>query len=97
MRYRNSCRSTVVPGSVLAVRFVINILNRKDADMKVEQFSLTDSSYLTVRLIQTFERIDARDSRPWTELYTIVAYSKYGTQVSLTPSVDQNRKSTEKI
>ncbi|KUJ19721.1 n-alkane-inducible cytochrome P450 [Mollisia scopiformis] len=51
-----------------------------------QQFALTEASYLTVRLLQKFSRIEARDSRPWTELYTLVAYSKHGTLVSLTPA-----------
>ncbi|KAF8848456.1 cytochrome P450 [Acephala macrosclerotiorum] len=51
-----------------------------------QQFALTEASYLTVRLLQKFVNIEARDPRPWTELYALVAYSKYGTLVSLTPA-----------
>ncbi len=51
-----------------------------------EQFSLTEASYLTVRLVQNFEAMTPRDSHPWTEQYTMVAYSHYGTQVSLVPA-----------
>jgi hypothetical protein len=52
----------------------------------IEQFALTEASYLTVRMLQKFERIELRDERPWTEFYTLVACSKNGTLVSLTPS-----------
>lgn len=48
--------------------------------------ALTETTYLAARLIQSFEKIEARDARPWTEIYTIVAYSRYGTLVGLTPA-----------
>jgi len=35
--------------------------------------ALTETSYLTARLVQAFEKMEARDARPWTEIYTIVA------------------------
>jgi len=50
----------------------------------LEQLALTETSYLAARLIQSFEKIEARDSRPWTEKYTIVAFSQYGTLVGVT-------------
>ncbi|PMD48008.1 cytochrome P450 [Hyaloscypha variabilis F] len=52
-----------------------------------QQFALTEASYLTIRMVQKFSRIEARDPRPWTELYTMVVYSKHGTLVSLTPAL----------
>jgi hypothetical protein len=55
-------------------------------DIPTEQFALTEASYLTVRMLQKFEHMEARDSRPWTEFYTLVACSKYGTLVGLTPA-----------
>ncbi|KAE9377405.1 cytochrome P450 alkane hydroxylase-like protein [Stipitochalara longipes BDJ] len=51
-----------------------------------QQFALTEASYLTVRMLQKFSRMEARDPKPWTELYTMVVYSKHGTLVSLTPA-----------
>ncbi|PMD60119.1 cytochrome P450 alkane hydroxylase-like protein [Hyaloscypha bicolor E] len=51
-----------------------------------QQFALTEASYLTVRMVQEFPHIEAQDPRPWTELYTMVVYSKYGTLVSLRPT-----------
>jgi hypothetical protein len=52
----------------------------------VEQFALTEASYVTVRLLQEFASIESRDSDPWMESYTLVVCSKNGTQVSLTPA-----------
>ncbi|KAF2435349.1 cytochrome P450 alkane hydroxylase-like protein [Tothia fuscella] len=49
-----------------------------------QNFSLIEASYLALRLIQNFECIEARDDRPWTEFYTLVVCSKYGTLVLLT-------------
>ncbi len=72
--------------SVLAVSIIMTSEKDFESLHEIEQFALTEASYLTVRMVQKFARIEARDPRPWTELYTMVVYSKYGTLVSLTPA-----------
>ncbi|KAF3484248.1 uncharacterized protein GIQ15_03572 [Arthroderma uncinatum] len=48
-----------------------------------QQFALTEASYATIRLMQTFKTIESRDPHPWTELLTVTCSSKYGAKVSL--------------
>lgn len=51
-----------------------------------EQFALTESSYVIVRLMQEFKSIEARDSAPFTELLGLTLANKNGTLVGLTPA-----------
>ncbi|KAL0931150.1 cytochrome P450 [Colletotrichum truncatum] len=48
-----------------------------------QQFAITEASYVIVRLAQTFTEIEPRDSRPFTEDYSIALFSKHGVQVGL--------------
>ncbi|EFR05170.1 hypothetical protein MGYG_08184 [Nannizzia gypsea CBS 118893] len=48
-----------------------------------QQFALTEASYATIRIMQTFNNIESRDSHPWTELLTVTCSSKYGAKVAL--------------
>lgn len=50
-----------------------------------QQFALMEVSYLTVRLVREFERIDAVEKRPWVEKATIVATVNGGVKVRVTP------------
>lgn len=52
---------------------------------KAEQFALTEAAYITVRLLQEFDRIESRDSEPWREKITLTCTSLGGCKVSLTP------------
>ncbi|KAK2846392.1 hypothetical protein FQN49_005768 [Arthroderma sp. PD_2] len=48
-----------------------------------QQFALTEASYATIRMMQSFKHIESRDSHPWTELLTVTCSSKYGAKVAL--------------
>ncbi|KAL2047698.1 hypothetical protein N7G274_000740 [Stereocaulon virgatum] len=51
-----------------------------------QQFALTEASYTTIRLMQEFKEIESRDSRPWSEWYTLTCAIEQGTIVGLTPA-----------
>ncbi|TGO72423.1 hypothetical protein BELL_0456g00040 [Botrytis elliptica] len=48
-----------------------------------QQFALTEASYTTIRLLQTFSRMEARDQKPFTEWLTLTLSNKWGCQVGL--------------
>jgi hypothetical protein len=50
-----------------------------------ENFALTETSYITVRLLQEFSRIECRDPEPWYELLTMTCRSLGGCRVGLYP------------
>ncbi|QIW97180.1 hypothetical protein AMS68_002698 [Peltaster fructicola] len=50
-----------------------------------QQFALTEASYTTVRLMQSFSKLESRDSEPWIEGLSLTCTSFNGTKVSLTP------------
>ncbi|KAA8567625.1 hypothetical protein EYC84_008099 [Monilinia fructicola] len=47
-----------------------------------QQFALTEASYTTIRLLQTFSKIESRDARPFTELLTLTMSNKWGCKVA---------------
>ena len=47
-----------------------------------QQFALTEASYTVVRLIQEFQRLEARDQRPWMEGITMTCTVWPGTLVA---------------
>ena len=49
-----------------------------------EQFALTEASYISVRLLQEFARIESRDSEPWREKLSLTCTGLGGCKVSLT-------------
>jgi hypothetical protein len=49
----------------------------------VEQYALLEASYATIRIIQTFERLENRDGRPWTEKIGLNLSNKNGVLVEL--------------
>ncbi|KAH7402396.1 putative cytochrome P450, partial [Phaeosphaeria sp. MPI-PUGE-AT-0046c] len=49
-----------------------------------QQFAITESSYVIVRLLQEFKNIEPRDPEPFTELLGLTLASKNGCLVSLT-------------
>jgi cytochrome P450 len=51
-----------------------------------QQYALTEASYVTVRLVQEFSRIESRDPGPWMEGLTLTCASKNGVKVGLTPA-----------
>lgn len=61
-------------------------LRKGDADLKIEQFALTEASYTTIRLMQKFKSIESRDDRPWMEWLTLTVAIDQGTIVGLTPA-----------
>lgn len=48
-----------------------------------QQYALMEASYATVRLIQTFPRLESRDEREWREWLTITLASGVGCKVAL--------------
>ncbi len=50
-----------------------------------QQFALMEVSYLTVRLVREFKRIEAVEKGPWVEKATIVATVNGGVKVRVTP------------
>lgn len=48
-----------------------------------QQYALMEASYATIRLIQTFPRIESRDDREWREWMTITLASGVGCKVAL--------------
>ena len=51
-----------------------------------QQFALTEASYTTIRLMQEFKSVEARDPRPWMEYVTLTCAIYQGTKVGLTPA-----------
>jgi len=49
----------------------------------IEQFALTEASYVTVRMLQCFDKLEAHDDTPWVEQYSLVMCSKNGVKVSV--------------
>ncbi|KAK3365440.1 cytochrome P450 alkane hydroxylase-like protein [Podospora didyma] len=50
-----------------------------------QQFALTEASYVTARMLQSFETLVPRDAEPWVEFYSLVMCSKHGVRVSIKP------------
>ncbi|EXJ80241.1 hypothetical protein A1O1_08383 [Capronia coronata CBS 617.96] len=48
-----------------------------------QQYALLEASYATIRLVQTFPRIESRDAREWRERVTITLSSGVGCKVAL--------------
>ena len=48
-----------------------------------QQYALLEASYTTIRLMQTFSRIESRDNEPWREWLTITLASGTGCKVGL--------------
>jgi hypothetical protein len=65
--------------STLTCEVVLNANNSV-----TEQFAITESSYVIVRLLQEFKNIEPRDPEPFTELLGLTLASKNGCLVSLT-------------
>lgn len=51
----------------------------------IEQFALMEVSYITVRLLQEFSRLESRDPEPWRERMTFVCNNLGGCKVALFP------------
>jgi len=53
-----------------------------------QQYALTEASFVTVRLLQEFSKIESRDPKGgiWEEGLTLTLCSGNGTQVALTPA-----------
>jgi cytochrome P450 len=48
-----------------------------------QQFALTEASYVTVRLLQAFKKMESRDDEPWRENIAIVCTSFAGCKLGL--------------
>lgn len=48
-----------------------------------QQLALTEASYVTVRLLQEFTSLEARDDKAWTENLGLTCVNKYGAKVAL--------------
>ena len=51
-----------------------------------QQYAKTEALYVSVRLIQSFARMESRDPGPWEESMTLTLSSRNGTKVGLTPA-----------
>lgn len=51
-----------------------------------QQFALTEAGYTAVRILQQFEAIESRDSKPFVEALTLTMSSANGTKVAMTPA-----------
>jgi cytochrome P450 len=51
-----------------------------------QQYALTEASYVTVRLVQEFSRMESRDPEEWKEGFTLTMCSLNGVNVGLTPA-----------
>ena len=51
-----------------------------------QQFALTEASYATVRILQSFKDIEKRDDSELVERLTLTATVRAGTNVGLTPA-----------
>ncbi|KAJ9631052.1 hypothetical protein H2203_001580 [Taxawa tesnikishii (nom. ined.)] len=51
-----------------------------------QQYALTETYYVTIRLMQHFHSIEPRDPEPWTEKVAVTLCSLNGTQVGLFPA-----------
>lgn len=49
-----------------------------------QQFAITEMSYVIVRIVQSFKRIEPRDERPWVEKLGLSLSSYHGAKVALT-------------
>jgi Cytochrome P450 len=58
----------------------------------LENFALTEVSYVTIRLLQEFGRLESRDPEPWRELITFICSSAGGCKVGLFPRDGQEKK-----
>ncbi|KAL9076980.1 MAG: hypothetical protein Q9161_000613 [Pseudevernia consocians] len=57
-----------------------------------EQFALTEASYVTVRLLQEFPRIESRDPEPWREKLALTCTCLGGCKVALFPRAKEDGK-----
>ncbi|KAI0197527.1 putative N-alkane-inducible cytochrome P450 [Astrocystis sublimbata] len=60
-----------------------------------QQKALYEASYIVVRLVQTFARLEPRDSQPWQEHVALTLSNVHGTKVALwkRPEVEETPKS----
>jgi cytochrome P450 len=48
-----------------------------------QQFALSEASYATIRIMQTFRTVESRDPEPWQEYLTLTCSSAHGAKVVL--------------
>ncbi|KAK8078301.1 cytochrome P450 52A12 [Apiospora saccharicola] len=48
-----------------------------------QQYALTEAAYVTIRLVQEFERIESRDPGPWVESIGLTVCPRNGTKVGM--------------
>ena len=51
-----------------------------------QQFALTEASFTTIRILQAFKNIEARDNSPLKELMTLTSAVRGGVHVGMTPA-----------
>lgn len=51
-----------------------------------QQFALTEASYTTVRIVQSFKEITSRDPEPYRERLALTLASRHGTKVAMVPA-----------
>jgi hypothetical protein len=61
--------------------------------MHAENFALMEASYVVVRLLQTFSRIESGDNKPWKENLGLNLSNKNGTVIKVSRYSDEANKS----
>jgi len=56
---------------------------------KIEQYALKKVSYVIVRLVQQFERVESRDPGEWQERLSLTCFSRNGVKVGLVAAKDE--------
>jgi hypothetical protein len=56
----------------------------------IEQYALKKASYIIVRLVQQFARVESRDPREWQEKLSLTCFSRNGVKVGLVPARDES-------
>jgi len=51
-----------------------------------EQYALKKVSYVIVRLVQQFERVESRDPLQWQERLSLTCFSRNGVKIGLVPA-----------
>jgi hypothetical protein len=54
----------------------------------LEQYALKKVTYIIVRLVQHFERVESRDSLEWQERLSLTCFSRNGVKIGLIPAKD---------
>ncbi|KAL4944608.1 hypothetical protein BDV06DRAFT_232860 [Aspergillus oleicola] len=80
-RWQGSFKSGLGPGSLGFIPFSMG-----PRVCPGQQYALLQASYITIRIVQMFSRIENRDSRLWTEKIDLNLFNKNGVLVEMVPA-----------